>query len=192
MVGVNRLSFYLSAAALIVMTGCSTTIVREQPHEIRLGEDGARLAAAPLAEALLEYRGTAIQSVQGRWKDREFSAECVVKGIPGRFTAIFLAPQMRLATLVITPPRTLSFDRARQIPDAFEPEYAVFDLAVVNLSAESLRRALGEPFTVVERDGKRTVSAAGSPLAVRTVLPDGSVRYENVSLEYTFVLKEVK
>ncbi len=115
-----------------------------------------------------------------------------MKGIPGRFTAIFLAPQMRLATLVVTPPHTLSFDRARQKPDAFEPEYAIFDLAVVNLSAESLRRALGDPFTVVDRDGKRTVSADGSPVAVRTALPDGSVRYENLSLEYTHVLREVK
>ena len=192
MVDVNRAPSYLLAALLMASAGCSTTLVREQPHEIRLGEAGVRIAAAPLVEALLEFRGTAVQSVQGSWKDRVFAAECVVKGEPGRFTAIFLASQMRLATLAVTPPHTLSFDRARQVPDAFEPEYAVFDLAVVNLPAETLRRALGDPFTVVERNGRRTVSADGSVVAVRTMLPDGSVRYENAVLEYAYVLKEVK
>ena len=176
----------------MLSAGCSTTLVRDEPNVIRLGESGVRCAAAPLAEALLERRGTTIHAISGSWRDRTFAAECVIKAVPESFTAIFLAPQMRLATLTVTPPHTLTFDRARQLPGAFEPEYALFDLAVVNLSAASLRNALGDDFTVVESGVRRTVSAAGVPLAVRTLQPDGAVRYENLALEYTYTLKEVK
>ena len=188
---VNRL--YIVALAVCVLAGgCSTTLVREEPHEIRLGEADVRYSVSPLAEALLAIRGTSMRSLQGSWKDRVFAAECVTKGEPGRFTAIFLAPHMRLATLAVTPPHTLTFDRAREVPDAFEPEYAIFDLAVVNLDTEVLRRSLGNAFAVVEHGGRRTVSAGGSPVAVRTLLPDGSVLYENIFLGYVYTLKETK
>ena len=185
----KRLPSIFLVAMAVAFAGCSSMLVREEPHEIRIGDTGVHCPVVPLAEALMKYRGTLVQSVQGEWKDRAFAAECVIKGEQDRFTAIFLAPQMRLATLVITPPHTLSFDRARQIPDAFEPEYAIFDLAVINLSRDALRRALGDSFAVVERGGKRTISADGAVVAVRTVLPDGSIRYENVCLGYSYTLK---
>ena len=86
----------------------------------------------------------------------------------------------------------ITFERARQIPSAFEPEYALFDLAVVNLQADELRRALGDMFDVVERGGTRVVSAAGEQVAVRIALPDGSVRYENITLGYSYTLKEIR
>lgn len=177
---------------LSALAGCATALVREEPRSIRLGEAGVSCATAPLAEALLARRGSAIHSVQGSWKDHVFAAECVVKCDPGRFTAIFLAPQMRLATLTVTPPHVITFERARQIPSAFEPEYALFDLAVVNLQADELRRALGDMFDVVERGGTRVVSAAGEQVAVRIALPDGSVRYENITLGYSYTLKEIR
>ena len=177
---------------VLTLAGCSTTLVREEPKTILLGDSGVPCAAAPLAAALLAQRGTAIHAIQGSWRDHVFAAECVTKATPASFTAVFLAPQMRLATLTITPPHTIAFDRARAIPAAFEPEYALFDLAVVNLPTDALRPALGTPFTVDELPGVRTVSAAGAPLAVRTLLPDGTVRYENLALGYTYTLKEVK
>ena len=184
-----QLSFFV---LILVLTGCSTTLVREEPLSIRLGETGVRCAAAPLAEALLKRSGTVVQTIQGSRKESVFSAECVMKGEKDRFTAIILAPQMRLATLTITPPHKLTFDRSRQIPDAFEPEYALFDLAAVNLPTDDLKRSLGAGMSVVERDGTRTIYAAGVPVAVRTMLPDGSIRYENVPLEYSYVVKEMK
>ena len=188
----NKLLSLSFSVLILAFAGCSTTLVREEPLSIRLGETGVRCAAAPLAEALLKRRGTVVQSIQGSRKENVFSAECVMKGEKDRFTAIFLAPQMRLATLTITPPHTLTFDRARQIPDAFEPEYALFDLAVVNLPIEDLKRSLGDGMSVVERDGVRTIYAAGVPVAVRTMLHDGSIRYKNIPLEYSYTVKELK
>lgn len=176
----------------LALAGCSTTLVREEPQSIRLGETGVRCAVAPLAEALLKRRGTLVQSIQGSRKENVFSAECVMKGESDRFTAIFLAPQMRLATLTITSPHTLTFDRARQIPEAFAPEYALFDLAMVNLPTAELRRALDDGMTIVEHGRARTVFAAGVAVAVRTLLPDGSIRYENIPLEYSYVVKKLE
>jgi len=185
----GKLAVVLCAGLLLA--GCSTTLVREEPKTIRLGETGVSCAIAPLAEALLTQRGTVIHAIQGNWKDHTFVGESVTKGEEGRFTAIFLAPQMRLATIVLTPPHTITFDRARSIPSAFEPEYALFDLAVINLPPDVLRRVLGSGFAVAVRDDVREVSAGGTPIAVRTALPDGTVRYENKALDYTYTLKEV-
>jgi len=165
--------------------------VREEPKSIRLGETGVSCATVPIVEALLGCRGTAVHALHGQWKEHLFSAESVTKGEDGRFTAIFLAPQMRLATIALTPPHTISFNRTRSIPAAFEPEYALFDLAVVNLSAKALRLALGPGFSVTENEAERVVSAAGVPIAVRMALPDGSIRYENRALDYAYTLKEV-
>ena len=186
----DKLAVMLCAGLLL--TGCSTTLVREDPRTIRLGENGVRCAMTPLVEALLEQRGTAIHAIQGCWKDHSFVAESVTKGEADRFTAIFLAPQMRLATITLTPPHTIAFERARSIPSAFEPEYALFDLAVVNLPPDRLRRALGKGFAVEERADTRTISAGGETIAVRTALPEGTVRYENKALDYTYTLKEIR
>ncbi len=182
----------IGLCAALALVGCSTTLVREEPKAIRLGEMGVSCAIAPLAEALLAQRGTAIHAIQGNWKEHAFVAESVTKGEEGRFTAIFLAPQMRLATITLTPPHTITFDRARSIPSAFEPEYALFDLAFINLPPDVLRRALGSGFAVAVRGDVREVSAGGTPIAVRTALPDGTVRYENKALDYTYTLKEVR
>ena len=183
---------HMAFLAFALLTGCATTLVREEPKTIAVGEAGAKCAMAPLAEALLARRGTSVQAINGSWKEHAFTAECVTKGVDGKFTAIFLAPQMRLATLTITPPHTLSFERARQIPAAFEPEYALFDLAVVNLPTMELRRALGENFIVVEAGGVRTVVAGGVPVARMTRLANGMCHYENLALDYVYDLKEVK
>ena len=188
----NKFRLISFSLLLLASAGCSTTLVREEPLSISLGETGVRCAMAPLAEALLKRRGTVVQSIQGSRKESVFSAECVMKCESDRFTAIFLAPQMRLATLTITPPHTLTFDRARQIPAAFEPEYALFDLAVVNLPTADLKRSLGEDLYVTENGATRTVFAAGVAIAVRTMLPDGSVRYENIPLEYSYTVRELK
>lgn len=177
---------------VVVWAGCSTTLVREEPETIRVGEAGLPCAMAPLAEALLAQHGTTVSAVNGNWKDHVFSAECVLKGEEGRFTVVFLAPQMRLATLTITPPHTITFERARALPAAFEPEYALFDIAVVNLPANVLRKSLGTSFVVSETGATRTVLAHGVPVARRQKMPNGLVHYDNLSLGYSYDLKEVK
>lgn len=176
---------------MLFLAGCSTTLVREDPHVIALGETGVKCATAPLVSALLERRGVTAQALSGHWKERVFTAECVLKGEDDRFTAVFLAPHMRLATLTLTPPHTVSFERARQIPAAFEPEYLLFDLAVVNLSADRLRRALGGAFRVEERGNVRRVCAGGREVAVFARESDGRSVYENHVFEYGYTIKEM-
>lgn len=175
----------------LFFAGCSTTLVREEPHTITLGETGVKCASAPLVAALLEHRGVTVQALSGHWKERAFTAECVLKGEEGRFTAVFLAPHMRLATLTLTPPHVLAFERAREIPAAFEPEYLLFDLAVVNLPTDRLRRVLGGRFEVEENERTRRVSAGGREIAVLVRESDGRSVYENRVFEYGYTIKEV-
>ena len=97
--------------ALLALCGCSTTeVVRETPE------------SPAIVEALLaNITGTWIQTVEGAWKDEAFAAECVLKGDGEKFTAVLLAPQMRLATLTLERPHTLRWERAPQLPSALSP-----------------------------------------------------------------------
>ena len=183
---------FIFAWAGLLLAGCSTTLVRDEPKAIRVGESGVSCAAAPLAEALLKQRGTIVSALNGSWKDHVFSAECVVRGEEDKFTAVFLAPHMRLATLTLTPPHTVTLERARSVPAAFEPEYALFDLAVVHLPTIALKQALGGDFVVAETATTRTVSTRGQTVARRQKLPNGLTRYENLSLGYSYDLKEIR
>ena len=123
----------LCLGALLALFGCSTTkVVREVPDHIAV------------AEALLAgVNGTLIQTVEGAWKDEAFAAECVLKGDGEIFTAVLLAPQMRLATLTIEKPHTIRWERAPQLPAALDPEYVVFDLALVTLPTAARGRDAG-------------------------------------------------
>ena len=141
-----KVAFLLAAALL---AGCSTTLVREKPESVRVA-DGVQLATTSLVEALLGFKGTRVQAANGAWKDQVFSAQCVLNGDGEKLTAVFLAPQLRLLTITLTKPHTITCERAPQVPRAFEPEYALADLAYVNLDTETLRRAVH-----VERGGRR-------------------------------------
>ena len=120
-----KTGYLLLAAALLA--GCSTTLVRETPERVRVA-DGVQLETTPLVEALLGFKGTRVQAANGAWKDQVFSAQCVLKGDGEMLTAVFLAPQLRLLTITLTKPHTVTCERAAQIPRAFEPEYALADL----------------------------------------------------------------
>ena len=178
----------LLAAALLA--GCSTTLVRETPEPVRVA-DGALLDTAPLVEALLGLKGTRVQAANGAWKDQVFSAECVLKGDGETLTAVFLAPQLRLLTITLTKPHTVTCERAPQVPRVFEPEYALVDLAFVNLDAETLRRAVA-PALRVEDDGTtRRVFAGNAPVAEVVHRANGDIDFKNLRHGYSYTLRPV-
>jgi hypothetical protein len=102
---------------------------------------------------------------------------------------------MRLATLTIEKPHTIRWERAPQLPASLDPEYVVFDLALVTLPTAQLAKALGEDFKVDETpDGKRRSIVdvkRGELQSVRQVLPDGDVYFRNVRYGYEFTVKTV-
>ena len=184
-----KAAFLLLAAALFA--GCSTTLVRDAPVPVRVA-DGVLLDTAPLVEALIGLKGTRVQAANGSWKDQTFSAQCVLKGDGEKLTVVFLAPQLRLLTITLTKPHTVTCERAAQVPRAFEPEYALADLAFVNLEAETLRRAVA-PALSVEDDGTvRRILAGKTPVADLTRNPDGTTTFRNLVHGYTYTLKTVQ
>ena len=178
----------LLAAALLA--GCSTTLVRETPVPVRAA-DGVLLETTPLVEALLGFKGTRVQAANGAWKDQVFSAQCVLKGDGETLTAVFLAPQLRLLTITLTKPHTITCERAPQVPRAFEPEYALADLAYVNLATEILRRAVA-PTLSVEDDGTTRRIKSGDTLVADVVRrANGDVDFRNVRYGYSYTLCNV-
>ena len=180
-----KVAFLLAAALL---AGCSTTLVREKPESVRVA-DGVQLATTSLVEALLGFKGTRVQAANGAWKDQVFSAQCVLNGDGEKLTAVFLAPQLRLLTITLTKPHTITCERAPQVPRAFEPEYALADLAYVNLDTEALRRAVA-PTLDVEDDGTTRRIRAGDALVADVVRrPNGDVDFRNVRYGYSYTLR---
>ena len=182
------LAFILAA---LLLGGCSTTTLRARPQTVRAG--GAALDAAPLVEALLDWKGTRVQAVNGSWRDRAFQAQCVMKGDGETLRVVFLAPQLRLVTITVTRPHAVQCERAPQIPASFEPEYALADLAYVNLDAATLRRVLAPNFRVEERgDVRRILTAAGEPVAEVVRPAAGDWTFRNLEHGYTYALKAVE
>lgn len=180
----------LPILAAALLAGCSTTFVRDKPMHVRVAE-GVSLDAAPVVEALIGLKGTRVQAANGTWKDQAFSAQCVLKGDGEKLTAVFLAPQMRLLTVTLTKPHTITCERAPQIPRAFEPEYALADIAYVNLDAETLRRAVA-PALRVEDDGTTRRILAGGVLVAEVVRkPDGDVSFANKTHGYSYTLRQM-
>ena len=180
--------FWLAATAL--SCGCRSVVVRDEPLPVRVA-DGVLVDSGPIVEALLSQTGTVAQAVSGSWKDNAFAAEVVMKGDGQTFTAVFLAPQMRLATITLTQPRSIRYERAPQIPRMFEPEYALADLAFVNLPAPTLRRALG-PSVRVEDDGSaRRIFAGATPIATVAANPDSTRTFRNLIHGYEYTLRNI-
>ena len=178
----------LLAAALLA--GCSTTLVRDAPVSVRVA-DGVQLETTPLVEALLGFKGTRVQAVNGSWKDQVFSAQCVLKGDGEKMTAIFLAPQFRLLTITLTKPHTVTCERAPQVPRAFEPEYALVDLAFVNLDAEILRRAVASALRVEDDGTTRRISAGDTLVAEIVRRANGDIDFKNLRHGYSYTLRPV-
>lgn len=175
----------LSVCALLALCcGCATVVVREDPYN------------PDIAEALLAgVKGVTVQSVDGAWKDEAFAAECVLKGNGEKLTAVLLAPQMRLATLTIAKPRTIRWERAPQLPSSLDPEYVIFDIALVTLPTDALAKALGGGYRVDETaDGKRRTVfdvKRGELQSVRQILPGGDVYFRNAVHGYEFTVRTV-
>ncbi|MBO5941044.1 MAG: DUF3261 domain-containing protein [Kiritimatiellae bacterium] len=169
---------------IVLLSGCATKLVRQTPDNI------------PVTEALLSgVTGTTLQSVSGAWKDESFSAECVLKGDGRKLTVVLLAPQMRLATLTIEKPHTIRWERVPQLPSSLDPEYVIFDLALVLLPTDRLKTAIGKDYRIEETaDGKRRSVAdvkTGSLKSVRQILANGDVYFRNVVHGYEFTVKTV-
>ena len=175
----------------VLLCGCQSVVVRDAPLPVRVA-DGVMIDSAPLVEALLACTGTVVQAVSGSWKENAFSAEVVMKGDGQQLTAIFLAPQMRLATIMLTRPHTIRFERAAQIPRMFEPEYALADLAFVNLDATTLSRAVA-PALHVENDGTtRRIFTGDTPVAELVTNPDATRTFRNFVHGYSYTLKTIQ
>lgn len=177
--------------SLALCAGCATTSVRETPQAVRLGT--ARVETTALVEALrAQVKGTRIQALNGAWRDQAFQAQCVLKGDGETLTAVFLAPQMRLVTITVTKPHAIRCERAPRIPSSFEPEYALVDLAFVNLEAATLRRAVGTALTI-DDDGtaRRIFAPSGEPVAEVLRRPDGTIRFRSLLHGYSYTLKQI-
>ena len=185
-----RHSLLLLLPFLACLCGCQTAVVRDAPLPVRVA-DGTTIDSTPIVEALLARRGIVVQAVSGAWKDNAFAAEVVMKGDGERFTAIFLAPQMRLATITLSRPHAIRYERASQIPRMFEPEYALADLAFTNLDTPALRRAAAS--LRIEDDGTtRRVFAGSVPVAELVRKPDGDVFFRNVVHGYEYTIHPVE
>lgn len=177
--------WFLSICALLALCcGCTTATVRETPNN------------PAIAKALLaSVKGVTVQSISGAWKDEAFTAECVLKGDGEKFTAVLLAPQMRLATLTIESPCSIRWERAPQLPSSLDPEYVIFDLALVSLPADTLAKALGNAYRIDETtDGKRRTvfDISNNKLqSIRQILSDGNIYFRNVMYGYEFTVKTV-
>ena len=177
---------FLLCACIVMCLGCSTTVVvREDPDR------------PAMAEALIDFvKGTKVQTVEGAWKDEAFVAECVLKCDGEKLTLVLLAPQMRLATLTIERPHRIRWERAPQLPSSLDPEYILFDLALVLLPTDDVRRMLlDDGFRVDETaDGKRRMvvdADRGKLHSVRQILPGGDVYFRNVRYGYEYTVKAI-
>lgn len=181
----------LALFLLAMCVGCSTTLVRETPQPVRMGD--TQVETTSLVEALLARKGTLVQAINGAWRDQTFQAQCVMKGDGESLKVVFLAPQMRLVTITVTRPHAIRYERAPRIPAAFEPEYALADLAFVNLETEPLRRAVGSALQV-EDDGtvRRVKTSAGEDVAEVIRNADGTQTFKNLLHGYRYELKTVQ
>ena len=185
-----RILLHMPLLALACLYGCQTVVVRDAPQPVRVAE-GATVDPTPLVEALLAQTGTVVQAVSGAWKENAFAAEVVMKGDGNTFTAVFLAPHMRLATITLSRPHSIRYERAPQIPRMFEPEYALVDLALANLETAALRRAAVG--LRIEDDGAtRRVFADKEQVAELTRRPDGDSFFRNLLHGYEYTLHPVR
>ena len=182
------------AIAAVACAGCSTALVRDTPKPVAVS-GGVSLETKDLTEALLDIKGTVVQGVSGSWKENAFSAEFVMKGDGEKLTVAVLAPAMRLATITLTRPHSSRYERARKIPAAFEPEYVLFDLAIVNLETSVLSRVLGPQFSVYDDGTNRVVSLSGkqgqdnSPSVAMLVRnSDGTMKFVNLKHSYEYTI----
>ncbi|MGN0853165.1 MAG: DUF3261 domain-containing protein [Kiritimatiellia bacterium] len=184
-----RIAGFMLVVLAAAFGGCQTVVERERPNAIRFRE-AEPVAMTALVEALLDLKGVCVQSLEGEWNDTAFAARMVLKGDGQTASLVFVAPQMRLATVTLTRPHAVRFERVPQIPQSFEPEYLLADFAFVNLDVGSLRRACDGGLEVFD-DGRvrRIALKGGRPLAELTRGADGVWRYRNLVYGYGYAIR---
>ena len=184
--------FLLSAITIlsVFFAGCATTQSRENPINVNIAES-VGFDPTPLCIALFDLKGVKTQAIAGNWKDNNFTASCVMKGENEKFTIVFSAPQMRLVTIELTKPHTLTWKKAPQIPNAFEPEYAICDVAFANLETSALKKALGKNFSVVDDGIKRVISVGQKEIAILERSQAGSMKFTNPLRGYSYTIQNL-
>lgn len=187
----NRLFAILVGAVCLLGGGClSSQVAREEPVTVSFGD--VELETTALVEALLAQKGTHVQAVNAQYKEDGFQAQCVRKSDGEKLTVVFLAPQMRLVTITVTKPHAIQYERAPQIPSVFEPEYALTDLAFVNLPVATLRKALGSALRVEEtEDARQFWTPDGRLVAELRTDIDGARIYRNAVFGYLYQLSDL-
>ncbi len=177
--------FFAFIFAAMLVAGCSTTLVREEPRGVSVAS-GVEVETLPLAEALLAHeRGVSAEALEVTWKDKAFTAEMVVKGDGEKLTMVLLAPQMRLATLTIDKPHRIVWERSSRVPGVLAPEYVIADVAFVRLPTSVLSAALGSDFKVKDDGRRRVVSHGGTEVRTLDRLEDGTLKFSNPYAEYS-------
>lgn len=182
----------MCAALLAACAGCSTTLVRDEPVPVKIG--AVQVPMTRTVQALLSLKGVRVQALNGAWNEHALQAQCVMKGDGEKLAVVFLAPQVRLVTINMARPHAIRCERAPQIPRAFQPEYALLDLAFVNLPLDDLRRALAPALRVEEgKDGARRLFAGDGALVAELSAPgaQGVRRYRNAVYGYEYEIREV-
>ena len=182
------------ASVLLGVVGCqvfSSTTDHTAPVAVSL--KGTQLETTALVEALLAEKGTRIEAVNANYKDEAFQAHCVLKSDGEKLNVVFLAPQMRLLTILVTKPHRVWCEKAPQIPRLFEPEYALVDLAFINLPLAKLQAAVAPTLKVDEANGVRRICRASDGGLVAELAPaeSGARRYRQALFGYEYLLKEV-
>lgn len=172
-------------AAVLLVAGCSTVTVRDEPRRVDVAPDAEAETAALAAALLAHERGVTVESLEVTWKDKTFPAEMVVKGDGEKLTVVLLSPQMRLATLTLTVPHAMKWERAPQIPNAFAPEYAIADIAFVRLPVRLLSAALGAGFSVRDDGERRVILHNGRKIRELCRLEGGAFVYSNPIAGYS-------
>lgn len=184
----------VAASVLLGVVGCqvfSSTTDHTAPVAVSL--KGTQLETTALVEALLAEKGTRIEAVNANYQDEAFQAHCVLKSDGEKLNVVFLAPQMRLLTILVTKPHRVWCEKAPQIPRLFEPEYALVDLAFINLPLAKLQAAVAPTLKVDEANGVRRICRASDGGLVAELAPaeGGMRRYRQVLFGYEYLLKEV-
>lgn len=178
----NRL---LAIIATAMLTACTTT------QEVNSHNTPVSITSR-IAVALVTQYGTRLHSATGRHGEKTFSGECVIKCDAQGFTAVFMAPHARLLTLRITPPDVINVEKSPFLPDNFTVDHVLLDMAVVNLPLEKLRAALGNGYTVNEKNGIRQLILNGQ-IVETCDFPDGTtIRLTNHRYNYEYTLTPLK
>jgi hypothetical protein len=189
-VRMKNIFLIVAVGALALFSGCASTCTRQEPRTVYL-TDSCGFDPSKLVESLLDFKGTRVQAVAGQWKDNVFSASSVMKGDGEKFTAVFSAPQMRLLTITVSRPCKLEWKKAAVLPDALHPEYALVDIAFAVLDADTLKKSLGDGFSVEDDGRTRRISRNGRILAVFERLEDGEFKYSNPVRGYSYTIKDL-